>query len=80
MTLCKIPKVWYWQPLLINVEAAFFINVWGENGSIGKLGATSGELTYGKISAVSFFFCLFLNLLQMSDTASPGYLILFLSM
>lgn len=80
MTLCKISKLWYEQVLLINVEAAFFMNVWGENGSIGKLGAPGGELTYGEISAVSFFFCLFLNLLQMSDTASPGYLILFLSM
>jgi len=56
------------------------MNVWGENGPIGKLGAISGELTYEKISAVSFFFCLYLNRLQMSDIASPGYLILFLNM
>jgi len=80
MTLCKIPKVWYRQLLLINVEAAFFINVWGENGPVGKLGAPSGELTHEKISAVPFFLCLYLNLLQMSDIASLGYLILFLSM
>ena len=79
MTLCKIQKIWYRQLLLINVEAAFFMNVWGENGPIGKLGAPSGGFTYGKISAVSFFFCLYVNLLQMSDIASPGYLILFLS-
>ena len=52
----------------------------GENGPIGKLGALSDELNYKKISAVPFFFCLYLNLLQMSDIASPGYLILFLSM
>jgi len=63
MTLCKIPKVWYKQFLLINVEAAFFINMWGGNGPIGKLGAPRGELTYEKISAVPFFFCLYLNLL-----------------
>jgi len=80
MTLCKIQKIWYRQLLLINVEAAFFMNVWGENGPIGKLGAISGELTYEKISAVSFFFCLYLNLLQISDIVSPGYLILFFSM
>lgn len=80
MTLCKIQKVWYRQVLLINVEAAFFINVWGENSPIRKLGASSGELTYEKISAVPFFFCLYLNWLQMSDIASPGYLNLFLSM
>ena len=55
MTLCKISKVWYRQLLLINVEAAFFVNVWGENRPIGKLGAPSGELTYEKISAVPFF-------------------------
>lgn len=63
MTLCKIPKIWYKQLLLINVEAAFFINVWGENGPIGKLGAPSGELTYEKTSTVPFLFCSYLNLL-----------------
>jgi hypothetical protein len=56
MALCKISKLWYRQLLLINVEVAFFINVWGENGPIGKLGAPSDELTYEKISEVSFFF------------------------
>jgi hypothetical protein len=61
-------------------RSCFFINVGGENGPSGKLGASSGELTYEKISAVPFFFCFYLNLLQMSDIASPGYLILFLSM
>jgi len=56
MTLCKISKVWYRQLLLINVEAAFFMNMWGGNGPIGKVGASSGELTYEKISTVPFFF------------------------
>jgi len=64
----------------MKIEAAFFVAAWEGNRPIGKLGAPSGELTYEKISAVLFFFCLYLNLLQMSDIASPGYLILFLSM
>jgi len=80
MTLFKIPKVWYRQLPLINGEAVFFMNVLGENCPIGKLGSSSGELTYEKISAVPFFFCLYLNWLRMSDIASPGYLIFFLSM
>ena len=66
MTLFKIPKVWYRQLPLINGEAAFFMNLLGENGPIGKLGSLSGELTYEKISAVPFFFCLYLNWLQPS--------------
>jgi hypothetical protein len=64
----------------MKIEAAFFVNMSGGNSPIGKLGAPRGELTYEKISAVPFFFCLYLNLLQISDIVSPGYLILFFSM
>jgi len=45
----------------MKIEAAFFVNMSGGNGLIGKSGAPRGELTYEKISAVPFFFCLYLN-------------------
>ena len=47
----------------MKIEAAFFVTAWEENRPIGKLEASSGELTYEKISAVPFLFCSYLNLL-----------------